>query len=156
MTTPVARTTVQAFFQAFAAKDPAKLAPFLHDDVVWSIVGPVDLIRYCGEHRGKAAVIDVFGRVAPATLRLTGYNPEMLLVDGDCCAMLARVTGVTPGEGRVISYRATQFVRFEDDRVIEYHSILDSFDAAEQFLGHPIDLSHAAARAFERRGLFAV
>jgi ketosteroid isomerase-like protein len=143
MTTPVSRSTVQAFFQAFASKDPARLAPFLHHDVAWSIVGPVELIRYCGEFRGPAAVLDLFGRIAPAALRLTGFEPEMLLVDGACAAMLARLSGVTPDQGRVISYRCTQFLRFADGRVIHYRSIIDSFDAAEQFLGHPIELTAA-------------
>ena len=151
MTTPVARSTVQAFFQAFASKDPARLAPFLHEDVVWTIVGPVELIRYCGEQRGRAAVLDLFGRIAPAALRVTRFDPEMLLVDGDRCAMLARLTGVTPDEGRIISYRCTQFVRFADGQVVDYRSIIDSFNAAEQFLGHPIDLS-VAEREPARRG----
>ena len=158
MTTPVSRSTVQAFFQAFASKDTARLAPFLHDKVAWCIAGPVELIRYCGEHRGKAAVLDMFGRIAPAALRLTGFDPEMLLVDGDRCAMLARLSGVTP-EGRTISYRCTQFVQFADDKVIEYRSIIDSFDAAEQFLGHPIDLSdvtQAPEPVRTRSGLFAI
>ena len=157
MTTPVSRSTVQAFFQAFASKDPARLAPFVDDDVAWSIVGPVELIRFCGEYRGKAAALDVFGRIAPATLRLTGFDPETLLVDGDRCAMLARLTGVTPDGGRVISYRCAQFIRFENGKVIEYCAMIDSFDAAEQFLGHPIDLSPTAPMPLrERRGLVAV
>jgi ketosteroid isomerase-like protein len=157
MTTPVSRDIVQAFFAAFAAKDPAKLAPFLHDDVEWSIAGPVELIRFCGQYHGKAAVLDVFGRIAPETMLLTGYDPEIMLVDGDRCAVLARLTGVTPGEGRVISYRSTQFVRFLDGKVIELRAIIDSFDAAEQFLGHPIDLSPTPPLPLrERRGVVAV
>ena len=142
MTTPVSRSTVQAFFQAFASQDPAKMAPFLDDDARWSIAGPVELIRYCGERRGKAKVLDLYGRIGPASLRVTAYEPEILLVDGDRCETLARLTGVTPG-GRVISYRCTQFLQFRDGKVIEYRAIIDSFDAAEQFLGHPIDLSGA-------------
>ena len=159
MTTPVARSTVQAFFQAFASKDPGRLRPFLHDQVVWVIVGPVELISYAGERRGPAAVLDMFGRVAPAALRLTAFEPEALLVDGDRAAMLARVTGVAPDSGRVISYRATQFIRFADNKVIDYRSVIDSFDAAEQFLGHPLDLSAAAPvqePVLGRGGLVAV
>jgi ketosteroid isomerase-like protein len=157
MTTPVSRSTVQAFFQAFASKEPARLAPFLDDAVVWSICGPVELITFCGQFRGKAAVLDVFGRIAPSILRLTGFDPEILLVDGDRAAMLARLTGITPGAGRIISYRSTQFVQFADDKVIEYRAIMDSFNAAEQFLGHAIDLSQTPAMPLrERRGVVAV
>jgi ketosteroid isomerase-like protein len=157
MTTPVSRSTVQAFFQAFAAKDMARLAPYVHDGVVWNIAGPVELIRFCGEYRGKTAALDVFGRIAPAVLRLTGFDPEILLIDGDRCAMLVRLTGNTPGDGRTISYRCTMFVRFEDDKAIDFLSIIDSFDAAEQFLGRAIDLSPAVRPPMrERRGLVVV
>jgi len=157
MTTPVSRSTVQAFFQAFASQDPARLASFLDGDVTWHIAGPVELIRYCGERRGKAKVIDLYGSVAPATLRVTAYEPEILLVEGDRCATLARLTGVTPESGRVISYRCTQFLQFRDGKVIEYRAIIDSFDAAEQFLGHPIDLSGAVdGLAPPDRGVVAV
>jgi ketosteroid isomerase-like protein len=157
MTTPVSRSTVQAFFQAFASQDPARLAPFVDDDARWSIAGPVELIRYCGERRGKAKVLDLYGRIAPATLRITAYEPEILLVDGDRCATMARLTGVTPESGRVISYRCTQFLQFRDGKVIEFRAIIDSFDAAEQFLGHPIDLSGAVdGLAPPDRGVVAV
>jgi ketosteroid isomerase-like protein len=157
MTTPVSRRTVEAFFEAFASKDVSRLAPFLDDDVAWAIAGPVELIRYCGERRGKAAVLDLYGRIAPAVLTLTAFEPEILLVDGDRCAVLARLTGVTPEGGRVISYRCTLFLQFRDDKVISYRAIIDSFDAAEQFLGHPIDLSGAVdGLTPPRRGVVAI
>ena len=46
MATPVSRDTVQAFLQAFASRDPGRIGPFLHDDVRWNIVGPVELISH--------------------------------------------------------------------------------------------------------------
>jgi ketosteroid isomerase-like protein len=157
MTTAVSRKTVEAFYQAFASSDPAKFAPFLDGDVTWNIAGPVELISYCGERRGKAAVVDLYGRIMPAALRLIAFEPEILLVDGDRCATLVRLTGETPGGGRVISYRCTQFLQFRDNKVIACRAIIDSFDAAEQFLGHPIDLSHAVdGLAPPRRGVVAV
>lgn len=156
MTAPVSRSTVQSFFQAFASQDLARMALFLDKDVTWSIAGPVELIRYCGERRGKAAVIDMYRSTGQTTLRVTAYEPEIMLVDGDRCATLARLTGVTPG-GRVISYRCTQFLQFRDNKVIEYRAIIDSFDAAEQFLGHPIDLSDAVdGLTPPQRGVVAV
>jgi len=157
MTTPVSQGTVQSFFRAFASMDMAKLAPFLDDDVIWTIAGPVELTRYCGEHRGKPAVVDLFARIAPAALLLTGFDPEILLVVRDRCAMLARLTGVSPEGNRVISYRCTQFLQFRDDKVIECRAIIDGFDAAEQFLGHRIDLSDVVdGLAAPRRDVIAV
>ena len=32
-------------------------------------------------------------------------------------------------------------MRFRDGKIVEYRAIIDSFDAAEQMIGHPIALS---------------
>ena len=156
MTTPVPRSVVQAFLQAFAERDTAKLVPLLHDDVSWSVVGPIELLSFCGERHGKAEVVDLIDRVGPATYRVTRFEPEMLLVDADRCAMLGRIGGMTE-DGRSISYHYSVFVRFVEEKVAEYRSIIDSFDAAEQVLGHQILLSaDRAAASFARGNLIAV
>jgi ketosteroid isomerase-like protein len=63
-----------------------------------------------------------------------------VLIDGDRAATLNRLSGRRPSDGRSISYRVAQFVRFRAGKVIEYCSVIDSFDAAEQVLGRPITL----------------
>ncbi len=32
-------------------------------------------------------------------------------------------------------------MQFRDSKIVEYRAIIDSFDAAEQMIGHPIELS---------------
>ena len=66
----------------------------------------------------------------------------MLLVDKDRAASYGRLSGIRREDGRTISYRYAHFLRFEADKVAEFRSVIDSFDAAEQVLGHPFDLSH--------------
>jgi ketosteroid isomerase-like protein len=141
MAAPVQRTTVMAFYAAFVARDPAKIAPFIDDHAEWMIVGPIDLFPFCGKRRGKSAVLELFERVIPTVLQVTAVVTEILLVDGDRAATYSRLTAIQRATGRTISYRCTHFLRFRDDKVIEFHSVIDSFDAAEQVLGHPIDLS---------------
>jgi ketosteroid isomerase-like protein len=147
MAAPVCRTVVQAFYAAFASRDPVRIDPFIHDEAVWMIVGPIDLLCFCGLRRGKAAVMELFERVVPSVLRVTGFDLEILLVDGDRAASFNRVTAIQRATGRTISYRCSQFLRFQDDKVIEFRSVIDSFDAAEQMLGHHIDLSGEAKAA---------
>ena len=150
MTVPpaaVARPVVHAFYQALASRDPARIAPFIDDDVRWMIAGPIDVLRFCGERRGKTAVLNLFQRVVPAVLEVTAFAPEILLVDGDRAASFSRITGTLRKSGHTISYRCAHFVRFRCDKVVECRSIIDSFDAAEQVLGHPIDLSQDPARS---------
>jgi len=141
MAARVRRSVVKAFYEAFVSRDPAQIAPFLASDVDWLIVGPVDLLRFCGQRRGKAAVLDLFRRVVPEVIQVTGFAQDVLLVDKDRAASYARITGIRRDDGRTISYRCSHFLRFEADKVIEFRSVIDSFDAAEQMLGHPIDLT---------------
>jgi ketosteroid isomerase-like protein len=138
MSGTVSRDVVADFFKVYSARDPDRLGAFLHDDVVWTISGPVSVISYCGTHRGKTAVQDLILRVVPSQFRHTNHVQESLLVDGDQVAMLNRRSARRTVDGRVISYRVANFMRFQDGKVIENLSLLDSFDAAEQVLGHPL------------------
>jgi ketosteroid isomerase-like protein len=66
------------------------------------------------------------------------FVAEAILVDGDRVAMLNRRTARRIDDGRMVSYRVANFMRFLDGKVIENLSLLDSFDAAEQVLGRPL------------------
>lgn len=134
---------IEAYFRAFASRDPAAFGGYLHDDVVWTISGPIDVIPYCGTHRGKAAVIDVMARRARNVLNDVKVVREKFLVDGNCGAALTRLTGRLAADGRTVSYRVANFFRFQDGKVIENTSLMDSFDAAEQLLGHAIEIGDA-------------
>jgi len=138
---------VEAYFQAFASRNPEAFGAYLHDDVVWTISGPVDLIPYCGTHRGKAAVVDIMARRAPKVLRNVRLVPEKFLIDGNRAAALTRLSARLAADGRSISYRVANFFRFQDGKVIENVSLMDSFDAAEQLLGHAIEVGDAPSLA---------
>lgn len=134
---------VEAYFKAFASRDPQAFGAWLHDDVVWTISGPVDVIPYCGTHRGKAAVVEIMARRAPKVLREVSIAREKFLIDGNRGAALTRLKARLAADGRHVSYRVANFFRFQDGKVIENVSLLDSFDAAEQVLGHAIEIGDA-------------
>jgi ketosteroid isomerase-like protein len=138
MSKPVPRTVVEAFYKVYAARDAEKVAAFIHDDVRWVVSGPIDVLAFCGTFRGKAAVLDLIGRLVPQVMRVVGFVPESILVDGDRVAMLNRQSSKRAEDGRVISFRVANFMRFLDGKVIENVSLIDSFDAVEQVLGHPL------------------
>jgi ketosteroid isomerase-like protein len=98
----------------------------------------MDVLPFCGVFRGKAAVLDLIGRRVPSVLKVFSFVPESKLIDGDQVAMLHRQSGRRDTDGRVISYRVANFIRFADDKVIANVSLIDSFDAVEQVLGHPL------------------
>ena len=65
---PVPRAIVEAFYHALSIRDMAALANFLHDEVVWTISGPVDILPFCGQRVGKALVMKLLGRDSPTLL----------------------------------------------------------------------------------------
>jgi ketosteroid isomerase-like protein len=142
MSEPVTREVVEAFYKAYAARDAAKIAEFLDDDVEWTISGPVDVLPFCGTRHGKAAVLDLIERQVPSVFRIFSFVPDAMLVDGDRAATLNRLSATRRHDGRVISYRLAHFIRFRDGKVIENLSLIDSFDAVEQVLGHPLALQN--------------
>lgn len=154
MHTPVSRSVVDAFVKAYATRDGELVAAFLHDDVVWTISGPVDALPFCGTHRGKASVLDLIERQVPAVFRVFSFVPDSILIEDDRVAMLTRMSARHAADGRVISYRVANFFRFQNDKVISNLSLLDSFDAVEQVLGHPLEV-HDGLQA-ERGDLITV
>jgi ketosteroid isomerase-like protein len=142
----VPRSVVEAFYKVYAARDVDKIAQFLDDDAQWTISGPVDLLPFCGAHRGKAEVIDLIGRQIPMVLRTFSFVPEAILVQGDRAAMLSRQSSRRTKDGRTMSYRVANFMRFRDGKLMENLSLIDSFDVVEQVLGHPLARSNGARR----------
>ena len=138
MTNSVPRTVVEAFYEVYAARDIDRVAPFLDDDVEWIISGPVDVLPFCGRRRGKAAVLDLLRRVVPEVFDIYNFVVDTMVIDGDRVATFNRLSARMGDDGRVISYRLAHFMRFRDGKVVENLSLIDSFDAAEQVLGHPL------------------
>jgi ketosteroid isomerase-like protein len=137
----ITREWVEAFNEAYAGRHMDRLASLLHDDVRWVINGPVDLMPFCGERRGKQAVLDMVARIAPRQFAVVKFAPELVLIDGDRAATLCRASGARAANGHTIGWRVAQFLRFQEQKIVEYCSVIDSFDAAEQVLGHTIELA---------------
>src|SRR5262245_34486418 len=143
MSATSSRALVSAFYDALITRDAQRIVSFVADDVDWLMYGPVDLFPFCGQHRGKAAVFDVFARQIPAILQVTGYVQDYLLVDGDRAASFNRVTATERTTGRVIACRIAQFLRLQGDKIVEFRSLVDTLDLVEQMLGRTLDLDNA-------------
>ncbi len=136
----VSRATVQAFYEALASRDPVRLAQCLADDVEWHMAGPVDLFVFCGYRRGKAAVVDYIGRLVPSMFTIKRFEPEEVVIDGDTAAMINNITSVQKDTGRILTYQTAVFVVFRDGKVVSMKGVADTFDMAEQVVGHRIDV----------------
>jgi len=138
MSYSVPRALVEAFYKAYATRDLERTAAFIDDDVNWTISGPVDLLAFCGIRRGKAAVLDMMRRQVAEVFDVYSFVTDTMLIEADRVATFNRLSARMGEDGRVISYRLAHFLRFRDGKVVENLSLIDSFDAAEQVLGHPL------------------
>jgi ketosteroid isomerase-like protein len=139
MTHAVSRSLVECFCKVYAVRDADKIAEFLDADVEWTISGPIEYLHFCGTHRGKDNVLDLIRRRIPEVIRTFSFVPESVLVEGDQLAMLHRQSSRRAADGRVINFRVANFIRFRDNKIVSNLSLLDTFDAVEQVLGHRIE-----------------
>jgi ketosteroid isomerase-like protein len=116
--------------------EPARIAPFVADDADWLIVGPIELFSYCGQHFGKNAVLEAYGRMAAGNA--TAFYARDFLTDGESASALTRVTDVQRATGRHVMLRLAQFARFRHGKLVEFCSITDTLRAAEQVVGHAL------------------
>jgi ketosteroid isomerase-like protein len=148
MTYLVSRLTVHTFLQAYVSRDPERIGELIDDDVEWYVAGPVDVMQVCGIWRGKNAVIDRFKRIVPAIIEFKCLAVDNLLVDGDQSALFGTISCIQRESGRLISHRVAHLVRYRDDKVVYFRCINDSLDAAEQFVGHRIQLKEDTLAGF--------
>jgi hypothetical protein len=140
MVQALTREYIEEFYRARLSRDPARIEPFIDDQIDWLINGPIELLPHCGQRLGKAEVIETVTRIMPSIMHVTRLDLKTLLIDGNRAATFNRLTGVLIANSRVISYNQAQFMTFRAGKVVEYRAIIDSFDAAEQMIGHPIAL----------------
>ena len=131
---------VENFSRARKSRDPQLIEPFLDDHVDWLVTGPVELLHFCGQRLGKTEVLDCLTRQHATVLSTFKAEVDILMVDGDRAASQGRMIGTQRKTGRIISYSHAQFLQFRDGKIVEYRGIIDSFNAAEQMIGHAIGL----------------
>lgn len=141
MNDPVSRAVVDRFYQAYDSRDPERIGALLDENVEWDVFGPVAVMQNCGQWRGKAAVIDRFARVVPQVIDFKKFERDFVLVDGDQSAACGRFIITHRATGRTISHRCGHFIRYRAGKVVSFRAMIDTLDAAEQYIGHRIDLS---------------
>jgi ketosteroid isomerase-like protein len=156
MLSGLSRQFVEDFRKVYAARDIVKIASYLHNNVEWTISGPIEYLGFCGTHRGKDAVVDLLKHRIPAVLRTFRFESESVVVDGNHVAMLHRQSARRTIDGRVANYRVANFMQFESGKLIKNLSLLDTFDAVEQLLGHRIQVGNCSSESSEHADVVAV
>jgi ketosteroid isomerase-like protein len=132
---------IAAFYRAYVTRDPALLAAILDDDVEWIMTGPAEQFDIYGSRRGKKAALELLTRIMPCFYSITDYEIDHLLLQDDRVAAYGNVRARQRETGRSLCFRAAQFLRFRHGKLVAFRGIADTFDMAEQMLGHPIDVT---------------
>jgi ketosteroid isomerase-like protein len=133
------RVALDDIIRAFQLGDHERLAARYHDDIDWIIHAPISIFPYAGVRRGKNEVLASMAMIYQA-YSIVKYEVLMKLVDDDRAATIAETQLVQRETGRTIRSRMANFMRFRDGKMIEYRGFSDSFDTAEQVLGHEIEI----------------
>ena len=131
------RANVRELYSAYGRRDFERVAALIHDDIDWVIYAPISVFPFAGPRHGRAAVLAAMGEIA-GYFSLESYKPEVMLVDGSRAALMSDVGYRQRSTGRVLRIRVAGFLRWQDDRLIEYREFVDSFDAVEQALGREL------------------
>ena len=150
MTQPVSRAVVEAFYEAFGARDHDRTAAFLADDVDLDHQRPgrrAEVLRDAAYAARRPCSTSSARKMSAVVRRRQVRTSSALLVDGDQVVDAEPAVRQHQEDGRIISYRLAHFSRFRDGKMVENLSLLDSFDAVEQVLGHPLATSEQAPAA---------
>jgi len=109
------------------------------DEIEFISNAPVEVFPFLGHRRGKSAVAEVIKSVH-AEFDILSYEPVSALVESDQAAVMLFARGVSRKTGRSIQLAIAHFLKFRNDKIIELREFMDSFSAAEQALGRPLDV----------------
>ena len=133
------RASVREREDAYGRRDFERVAALIHDDIDWVIYAPIAVFAFAGPRHGRAAVLAAMAEIA-VHFSLEGYQPEIMIVDGERAALMSNVSYRQRSTGRVLRIRVAGFLRWREGRLIEYREFVDSFDAVEQALGRELQL----------------
>jgi len=111
----------------------------LDDDIEFISHSPSEIFPFLGHRRGKTAVAEAI-KGAHEEFDIMSYQPLCTLVEAEKAAVMLFARGVNRRTGRSVQLSVAHFLRFQNDKIIELREFMDSFRAAEQMLGRPIDL----------------
>lgn len=135
MDTEQTRAIVTAVYAAYARRDFDHVASVIHEDIDWVIFAPVEIFTFAGVRHGRRAVLEAFAGIA-AQYSVESYKPELILADGDRAAVMSDVSFLQRASGRILRFRIANFLQFRDGKLVEFREFMNTFDVAEQAVGH--------------------
>ena len=137
------RERIYEIYKAFSAGRFDLLSEMFDERVDFVSNAPHEVFPYLGRLLGRAAVMKGLAAVHQE-FDSVSFVPLRIIVDDDPSAgVIVSIQLRQRATGRSIRLFAAHFLRFQDNRIVEYRAFLDTFEAVQQVLGREIDLSKA-------------
>lgn len=122
---------MEAFLDAYAARDTDGIGAALADQAVWHVGGTHS---FSGNYRGREAILDYFEKVSAATGGTLRLDPIELLANDERGAAFLSVTA--DRSGRRLDVTMAEAFQFDDDgRIREFWAHASDQDAVNRFWG---------------------
>ena len=135
--TEALRQRIHRLCSAYAKGHLELVQNFIDEDVDFISYAPIEIFPRLGKQQGKAAVLESL-KAIHAHFEFLAYYPIFLLVQDNDAAAIIMARLKQRSTGRIVRIMCAQFLRFRDEKIVEFREFMDSFDAVEQVLGRHI------------------
>ena len=135
--TEALRQRINRLCSAYAKGDLGFVQNLIDQDVDFISYAPIEIFPCLGKQQGKAAVLESLKSIH-AHFEFLAYHPIFLLVQDNDAAAIIMARLKQRSTGRIVRIMFAQFLRFRDEKIVEFREFMDSFDAVEQVLGRHI------------------
>jgi ketosteroid isomerase-like protein len=124
MGTEATRATITALYDAYLAGDMPTVMTGLAEDIAWHSLGEAPL-PWCGAWRGHEGVAAYFAALG-GICRVTAYDIERILADGDWATVLATIRVRYHADGSECGYTKVDVLRLDGGQVAEFREYYDT------------------------------
>lgn len=130
---------IYAVYEAFSIGNFDILSDMFDEQVDFESNAPIEVFPYLGRLLGRAAVIRAV-RAVHGEFESIVFIPLRIIIDGQSAGVIVSIQFKQRTTQRAVRLFAAHFLRFNDNRIVEYRAFLDTFEAVQQVLGRELDL----------------
>ena len=130
---------IYALYDAFSTGKFETLSEMFDERVDFESNAPIEVFPYLGRLIGRAAVMKALQAVHGEFDSIV-FVPLRIITDGQSAGVIVSIQLTQRTTKRTIRLFAAHFLRFHDNRIVEYRAFLDTFEAVQQVLGRELDL----------------
>jgi ketosteroid isomerase-like protein len=130
---------IYAVYEAFSTGNFDILSDMFDEQVDFESNAPIEVFPYLGRLLGRAAVIKAL-RAVHGEFESIVFIPLRIIIDGQSAGLIVSIQFRQRTTQRAVRLFAAHFLRFNDNRIVEYRAFLDTFETVQQVLGRELDL----------------